>query len=166
MTQQEIIRNMPMKLPKKGSYVFAFVKPHMSGDLAATTKLQTAIQAAGWNIRCISSIHPTKEQAEIHLQHLTGPVKQRNIESLIKGRILGMILTDGKPDAPKRFRKLLGPTEPSSAPHGTIRGDFSTDSYEACAKEQRALYNVMHASDTPEAAESEAKLWLSKLLSH
>ena len=42
-------------------------------------------------------------------------------------------------------RDLLGPTDSSKAPKGTIRGDFGTD----------MMRNVVHASDGPETAEAE-----------
>ncbi len=47
----------------------------------------------------------------------------------------------------QRVRDLLGPTDSSKAPKGTIRGDFGTD----------MMRNVVHASDGPETAEAELK---------
>jgi nucleoside-diphosphate kinase len=44
-------------------------------------------------------------------------------------------------------RDLLGPTDSKIAPKGTIRGDFGSDK----------MTNVVHASDSPEAAEVELK---------
>ncbi|MDR1665691.1 MAG: nucleoside-diphosphate kinase [Puniceicoccales bacterium] len=44
-----------------------------------------------------------------------------------------------------RVRELLGPTDSTLAPKGTIRGDMGKD------KSQ----NLVHASDSPEAAEKE-----------
>ena len=46
-----------------------------------------------------------------------------------------------------RVRDLLGPTNSSKAPKGTIRGDFGVDT----------TYNVCHASDSPENAAIELK---------
>jgi nucleoside-diphosphate kinase len=47
------------------------------------------------------------------------------------------------------WRTLMGPTDPSSAPPGTIRGDFGTIITE----------NLVHGSDSPESAERELKLF-------
>jgi nucleoside-diphosphate kinase len=44
-------------------------------------------------------------------------------------------------------RDLLGPTDSKAAPKGTIRGDFGDDK----------MTNVVHASDSPEAAAVELK---------
>jgi nucleoside-diphosphate kinase len=49
------------------------------------------------------------------------------------------------------WRTLMGPTDPSSAPPGTIRGDFGLEITE----------NIVHGSDSPESAERELKLFFS-----
>ncbi len=59
-------------------------------------------------------------------------------------------------------RKVVGPTEPRTAPAGTIRGDFSIDSYELGDNMQRPVKNLIHASGNKKEAESEIKLWFSK----
>lgn len=58
-------------------------------------------------------------------------------------------------------RKIVGPTLPSQAQIGTIRGDFSTDSPAAANTEKRAIKNMIHASETPKEAENEIKHWFS-----
>jgi len=56
-------------------------------------------------------------------------------------------------------RKLAGSTMPSDAELGTIRGDFSVDSAAAANRDKRAVYNLVHASETQEEAEHEIKHW-------
>ncbi|MDP3741423.1 MAG: nucleoside-diphosphate kinase [bacterium] len=56
-------------------------------------------------------------------------------------------------------RKLAGPTMPSDAPMGTIRGDFSVDSAAAANRDKRAVYNLVHASETQDEAKHEIKHW-------
>ena len=58
-------------------------------------------------------------------------------------------------------RKLVGDTIPAMADMGTIRGDYSVDSAAAANKEQRAIYNIIHASETPEEAEHEIGYWFA-----
>lgn len=58
-------------------------------------------------------------------------------------------------------RKIVGPTIPALAEMGTIRGDFSVDSPILANSECRALSNLVHASETPEEAAHEIKLWFS-----
>lgn len=57
-------------------------------------------------------------------------------------------------------KKLVGDTEPATSDVGTIRGDFTLDSYNIAAIDDRAVRNLMHCSDVPEEAERELKLWL------
>lgn len=59
-------------------------------------------------------------------------------------------------------RKLAGPTMPSSAEMGTIRGDFSVDSAAAANRDKRAVYNLVHASETQSEAKHEIKHWFGK----
>ncbi|MFN2544638.1 MAG: nucleoside-diphosphate kinase [Actinomycetota bacterium] len=47
------------------------------------------------------------------------------------------------------LRTLMGPTDPATAPPGTIRGDFGTVITE----------NLVHGSDSPESSERELKLF-------
>ncbi|GMU73983.1 MAG: nucleoside diphosphate kinase [Candidatus Campbellbacteria bacterium] len=59
-------------------------------------------------------------------------------------------------------RKIVGPTLPFKAEMGTIRGDFSVDSPVLANKEQRAVMNIVHASETPEEAAHEIEYWFGK----
>lgn len=59
-------------------------------------------------------------------------------------------------------RKIVGPTMPYLAEMGTIRGDFSADSAISANMDKRAVFNLVHASETPEEAKHEIKHWFSK----
>ncbi|MBI4215735.1 MAG: nucleoside-diphosphate kinase [Parcubacteria group bacterium] len=59
-------------------------------------------------------------------------------------------------------RKLVGNTMPALAEMGTIRGDFSVDSAALANKEKRAVFNLVHASETPKEAEHEIAYWFGK----
>ncbi|KND46984.1 MAG: nucleoside-diphosphate kinase [Parcubacteria bacterium C7867-004] len=58
--------------------------------------------------------------------------------------------------------KLTGGTEPSTSDVGTIRGDYTIDSYNIAAIDDRAVRNLIHCSDTPENAEFEIGLWFDE----
>ena len=58
-------------------------------------------------------------------------------------------------------RKLAGNTMPALAEMGTIRGDFSVDSAAAANRDKRAVFNLVHASETPEEAKHEITHWFS-----
>jgi len=59
-------------------------------------------------------------------------------------------------------KKLVGSTEPATSDVGTIRGDYTTDSYAICSVDDRAVRNLMHCSDNKEDAARELELWFSK----
>jgi nucleoside-diphosphate kinase len=59
-------------------------------------------------------------------------------------------------------RKIAGSTMPSDSELGTIRGDFSVDSAAAANRDKRAVYNLVHASETQDEAEHEIEHWFGK----
>ena len=59
-------------------------------------------------------------------------------------------------------RKIVGPTMPNLAEMGTIRGDFSVDSAISANVEKRAVFNLVHASETPQEAKHEINHWFGK----
>lgn len=56
-------------------------------------------------------------------------------------------------------RKIIGPTIPSFAEMGTIRGDFSVDSPALANVQRRAVHNLAHASGNAEEAMHELAIW-------
>jgi len=68
--------------------------------------------------------------------------------------------------AVEMVRKLAGPTMPADAELGTIRGDFSIDSAAAANRDKRAVFNLVHASETQSEAEHEIKHWFGKDLEY
>ena len=65
-------------------------------------------------------------------------------------------------NAVAHIRKLCGATEPASAEHGTIRKAFSDDSYVKANEEKRPIKNIIHASGTPEEANTEISIWFKE----
>ena len=59
-------------------------------------------------------------------------------------------------------RKLAGSTMPCDAELGTIRGDYSVDSAAAANRDRRAIFNLVHASETQEEAKHEIEHWFGK----
>ncbi|MBI3486116.1 nucleoside-diphosphate kinase [Candidatus Daviesbacteria bacterium] len=76
---------------------------------------------------------------------------------LISGPIV-KILLEGE-NAVVLVREITGKTDPSTSPKGTIRGDLGEDSFEKSNQEDRAVYNLIHASGELDEAEREIKLW-------
>lgn len=59
-------------------------------------------------------------------------------------------------------KKLVGSTEPTLSDVGTIRGDFTIDSYAISSLDERAVRNLVHCSDNPDDAEREIKIWFDE----
>ncbi len=57
------------------------------------------------------------------------------------------------------IKKLVGSTEPATSDVGTVRGDYTVDSYSHAAVEDRAVRNLVHCSDEVSEAEREIELW-------
>ncbi|MEI6144667.1 MAG: nucleoside-diphosphate kinase, partial [Candidatus Berkelbacteria bacterium] len=56
-------------------------------------------------------------------------------------------------------RKTAGATNPLVADIGSIRGDYSHDSYEVSDQTHRAIQTLVHASGSVDEAEDEIKIW-------
>ena len=59
------------------------------------------------------------------------------------------------------IRKIVGGTEPATSIVGTIRGDFTLDSYELANLDDRAVRNLVHCTDDPAESEREISLWFT-----
>jgi nucleoside-diphosphate kinase len=59
-------------------------------------------------------------------------------------------------------RKVVGSTEPKTAPIGTIRGDYAHVSYDYADEKQISVKNLVHASGNKEEADQEVGLWFSE----
>ncbi len=59
-------------------------------------------------------------------------------------------------------RKITGATEPLSSDVGTIRGDYTIDSYQVSDIDGRAVRNLIHASGDVDEAQAEIKLWFNE----
>lgn len=58
--------------------------------------------------------------------------------------------------------RTVGTTEPATADIGTIRGDYTVDSFSHATLEDRAVKNLVHQSESVEEAEREIKIWFAK----
>ncbi len=83
-----------------------------------------------------------------------------NSDYLIEGPIIAMVFEGYH--AIEVGRKLIGDTQARTAGIGTIRGDFSVDSYEVAEQKQRSVRNLIHGSEDRESAEREISLWFKK----
>lgn len=99
--------------------------------------------------------HYTEDIAERHGEK----IRQANLDFITEGPVVAMII-EGV-DAIENVRKLAGATESKSALPGTIRGDFSHQSYGHADEKGTVVKNVIHASGNEEDAKHEVALWFS-----
>jgi nucleoside-diphosphate kinase len=58
--------------------------------------------------------------------------------------------------------KMVGTTEPATSDVGTLRGDYTIDSYGHASFENRAVRNLVHCSDAVSEAEREIAIWFKE----
>lgn len=81
-----------------------------------------------------------------HYAHVADLPFFPDIEAFMSSRPVVLMALQGE-NVINRVRELLGPTDSTKAPAGSIRGDFGTD----------MMRNVVHASDGPDTAAAELK---------
>lgn len=59
-------------------------------------------------------------------------------------------------------RKITGSTEPLSSAPGTIRGDYTIDSYTSSNADERAVRNIIHSSGSTDEAIKEIPIWFDE----
>ena len=98
-------------------------------------------EKAGFEIRAAKLIALTDDLLKEHYAHIADrPFFPEIVEFMSARPVLALVL-EGE-NAVAAIRDLLGPTDSTKAPAGTIRGDMGTTSME----------NICHASDSPENA--------------
>lgn len=103
-------------------------------------------EGEGFRIRGLKMLQLTDELLKEHYAHIVErPFFPDVVEFMKSAPVVALALSGD--NVIQRVRDLLGPTDSRKADKGTIRGDFGEDS----------MINVVHASDSPEAAEAELK---------
>lgn len=87
-------------------------------------------------------------------------IRQRNIDYLTCGPIVAIVLEGF--GVISGVRKLLGDTSPAEGDVGTIRDDFSLDTYQLADYISRSTRTMIHASDCVENAEREIAIWFKE----
>ena len=119
---------------------FAIIKPDAVQNRVAG-QILARIEAAGFNVRAMRMIHLSKSEAEgFYHVHRDKPFFGGLTDFMSSGPCVVLCLE--APDAIKKWRDLMGATNPANAAEGTLRKDFgaSIDN------------NATHGSDAPETA--------------
>jgi nucleoside-diphosphate kinase len=103
-------------------------------------------EEAGFAIVASKMMALSDDMLHEHYAHLTDLEFFPEICAFMSSRPVPIMILEGE-NAVEQIRGLLGPTDSSKAPQGTIRGDFGTDK----------MRNIAHASDSPENADKEVR---------
>lgn len=87
-------------------------------------------------------------------------VLKANAKYLSSGPVVAMVWQGA--GAVELVRKITGATAPLLADVGTIRGDFTLDSYALADTDGRSVRNLIHASGTVDEASKEIKIWFGE----
>ncbi len=118
----------------------AIIKPDAVARRVAGQILRR-IEDGGFQIRAMRLIHLTRAEAEgFYAVHRERPFYGSLTSFMSEGPVIVMALR--APDAIRKWRALMGPTDPATAEAGTIRRDFGST----------IERNATHGSDAPETA--------------
>jgi nucleoside-diphosphate kinase len=118
----------------------AIIKPD-AFERRLSGKIIQRIEAEGFVIRAMRRLHLTKNQAEgFYAVHRARPFFDSLTTFMSSGPAVVMVLE--AEDAIRKWRTLMGATDPEKADRGTLRREFA-DSIER---------NATHGSDAPETA--------------
>lgn len=86
---------------------------------------------------------------------------QRRLYSFLQaGPVVAMVIEGAH--AIEHIRKLVGHGNPLAADVGTIRADYTIESYVFADETDRAARNLLHASGNQSEAEREIKVWFTE----
>ena len=115
-------------------------------------KILQMIEGAGLKIKALKMLHLNKKQAEgFYEVHKEKSFFDSLTDYMSSGPIVVAVL-EGE-DAIKRYRELMGATNPKEAKEGTIRKQFGLD----------VEKNSVHGSDSKENAVKEIAYFFNKL---
>ncbi len=118
----------------------AIIKPDAFERRLAGRLIQR-IEDEGFRIRAMRRVHLSKVQAEgFYAVHRARPFFASLTEFMSSGPVVVLVLE--APDAIKKWRALMGATDPAKADAGTLRKEFA-ESIER---------NATHGSDAPDTA--------------
>lgn len=130
-------------------------------------EILTRFERVGLKVIATKMLQPDYDHYYTHYEKIGKVVTRRGqqvfdvtLEMMSEGPVIAMVF-EGI-EAVEVVRKMVGGTEPKTAPPGTIRGDYSHISFAHANSENIATPNVMHASGDPEEAEQEIAHWFSE----
>jgi nucleoside-diphosphate kinase len=118
----------------------AIIKPD-AVERQLTGVIVQRIETAGFRIRALRRLHLARTEAEgFYAVHRERPFFASLTAFMSSGPAVVLVLE--APDAIKKWRTLMGATDPAKADPGTLRKEFA----------QSIERNATHGSDAPETA--------------
>lgn len=159
--QRQIVGEILSRFERKGFKIVAV-------KMLNATKTQVGEHYAADEQYLIETGEKAKKGAEMRGQDVSNwnslewgkIIRERNIAYLTCGPILAVVLEG--PSVISSVRKVLGSTSPADGDVGTIRADYSFDSYALADVVARSTRTMLHASDSVENAQREIKIWFKE----
>ena len=131
-------------------------------DRGIVGEIITRFERVGANIVGMKLLVSEKDTA---MKHYTDDLARRRgdkvrelmVSMLTSGPIVAIAL-EGI-EIVEVVRKMIGATEPKTAAPGTIRGDYAHVSFKYADEKGIGVFNLIHASGSPEEAEVEVSVW-------
>lgn len=116
------------------------------------------LKIVGCKMVWVDKDHAAAHYADV-AQRRGEKVFDQNVRFLTEGPVLAIVVEGIH--AIDQVRKMIGPTEPKSALPGTIRGDFTHQSFAYADVHDQVIRNLVHASSSQEDAQREIPLWFT-----
>ncbi len=121
------------------------VRKHAIGDILRR------FEATGLRIAAAKMLHISPETAaRFYAVHKERPF-YRSLVAFMSSGVIFVSVLEGE-SAIAKNREIMGPTDSTKAPKGTIRGDFGTN----------VEQNAVHGSDAPDTASWEISFFFSQ----
>jgi len=127
---------------------FAMLKPGVL-QRRLTGEIISRLEKKGFQVVAMKMIQLTPAIAKKHYKEHVDQYYYSGLESyMTKSPVIVMVLQGD--NAVKILRTIVGPTNATEAPAGTIRGDYGY-----------SMRNIIHASDSIESAEYEISIYFN-----
>lgn len=152
-------------------------------------EILSRFEKKGLKVTAMKMVWPTKEQASKHYfwsdeekektgnrtiaiykekgielnktaKELAESVQERLVRFLVAGPVVAIVIESAH--AIQHVRNVVGHGSPLQADVGTIRADYTIDSYVMADEDNRAARNLVHASSSVDEAEREIKVWFKE----
>lgn len=158
--QRNLIGEILARFEKVGLKIAAMKLVYPTKELAYTHYVKNEAEITALGNRSIEG--KRKGGVEVHDDptELGTKIVDRLVKFLSSAPVVALVLEGHQ--AIKITRKLVGSTEPLQSDMGTIRGDFTLDSYQIADANDRAVRNLVHASSSESDAAYEIAVWFKE----